>query len=220
MASIADYPISFPFGATSAPYSPSKPHHGDDRAAPSGTPIIVSGKNIGLVGSTGFSSGPHLHVDKNPNYPATSGYVKPTNPFSITGKVVFAGDAGTAGRMTVIKTADAYWRFLHQSQINVKAGDIIQGGTIMPTEAEVKNYFQVWLGRQPTADELANHIKKSWSFLADAILLYVNNKWQKEADSLGNLAEDRRIKLENTRKALAECQAGGTVLSPGTYKVT
>lgn len=63
-----DYPVTFPYGATTAPYSPAHPHLGEDRKMPKGTPIPVNGVLVGYAGSTGKSTGDHTHnqrQDKN-----------------------------------------------------------------------------------------------------------------------------------------------------------
>lgn len=114
------YPVTLGYKATTSPYSASNPHKGIDYGAPSGTPVVVSGVNIGLVGSTGYSTGPHLHVDKN------NGALNPSDWTKIQGKVTFAGLNGTAGNQVSIQaTNGALYRFLHLSKINVAVGATI-----------------------------------------------------------------------------------------------
>lgn len=58
----SQYPVTFPFGATTAPYSATSPHQGDDHAMPTGTEVLVNGTLIGLSGASGDVTGPHLHI--------------------------------------------------------------------------------------------------------------------------------------------------------------
>lgn len=128
--SAADYPISFPYGATSPPYSATKPHRGNDRACPSGTALVVGGATIGATGNTGASTGPHLHIQEwNTGYSNTR---KPQNEFQ-GGTVINIDPTGTQGdgsfgKFITIQTADG-WKdtYAHLSRIDVKIGDIIGG---------------------------------------------------------------------------------------------
>lgn len=126
MKTAAEYPVSFPYGATTAPYSAAHPHQGQDRAMPTGTPVVVNGVTIGLSGTTGKSTGPHLHVQKvqknqvvNPN---GGGFDLPT-PIA----VYDVGNRSDIGNYVRIKDASgAGWSYFHLSQINVGKG--ILGG--------------------------------------------------------------------------------------------
>ena len=59
-----DYPVTFPYGATTAPYSPAHPHTGEDRKMPLGTAIEVNGVQVGIAGTTGQSTGVHTHTQR------------------------------------------------------------------------------------------------------------------------------------------------------------
>lgn len=126
--SVQDFPINFPYGATSAPYSAAHPHRGDDRACPVGTAVIIGGQTIGLTGATGNVTGAHLHLQEwKDNYANTR---KPQNSFQ-GGTVTNIDPTGTQGdgsfgKFITIQTSDG-WNdtYCHLSQINVKIGDVV-----------------------------------------------------------------------------------------------
>lgn len=122
---LKDYKISFPYGATSWPYSIFKPHHGEDRAAPKGTIVTVGKLKIGTVGSTGFSTGPHTHIDMHKGINPLAGihYKNPKYWVNMRGTVVWTGWLGTAGKTVIIKSnAGNYYRFLHLDKIVTSKG--------------------------------------------------------------------------------------------------
>lgn len=134
---IKEYPVTFPYGATSWPYSRLKPHRGDDRAAPTGTPIKVRNKIIGYVGTTGYSTGPHLHSCKwlsrglLPFLSFRKYYAPRGEEFKVKGRVVFAGYLGTAGNCVIIKEQRSdrkrvFFAYMHLVKINVKKNDWIK----------------------------------------------------------------------------------------------
>lgn len=124
MKPVNQYPISFSYGATSYPYSASRPHRGNDRACPKGTPIIIGGTTIGLVGSTGWATGSHLHTQAG-----TDEWCQKTiNPTSLefkAGTVIHTGEATQWGKYIILKVGTKYICYAHLSKINVKQGDKI-----------------------------------------------------------------------------------------------
>lgn len=151
----SDYQISFPYGATSTPYSPAHPHRGDDRPCPTGTPVVLAGTQIGLTGATGFVSGPHLHIQEwNGNVANTR---KPQNSFK-PGTVVQAATSSDFGNYVTIQCADG-WNdsYCHLSRIDVKVGQVI--GDIMVNKGDIvnmaalagwkppQNYIDFWNGK-------------------------------------------------------------------------
>lgn len=131
--SAQDYAINFPYGATSEPYSATRPHRGNDRPCPTGTPIVIGGTVIGLTGATGFVSGPHLHIQEHTadNY---ANVRKPQNEFkpgTVIGVYPNSKGDGTFGKFIDIQNSDGWVdSYCHLSQINVQVGQKV--GEDMP----------------------------------------------------------------------------------------
>lgn len=120
---IVNYPVTTPFGYVDGYPLNNGFHTGIDYGYPLNTPVIVSGVAIGLSGSTGYSTGPHLHVGKWVNGQA----VEPLGAFSITGKVFDTGYDTTNGNYVRIESSGALWVFLHLNKILVSKGQVING---------------------------------------------------------------------------------------------
>lgn len=153
-----DYPVTLSFGATPYPYTATKKHEGTDYGCPVGTPVVVSGVTIGLSGNTGTTTGPHLHVALYRegqhgggiyNSVTNRTYFNPTDAFSITGTVVFAGDNGSAGKEVTIRGDNGnFYRYLHLSEIKVTKGQVIG-----MTDKAIKYAFKAMVDREPTAGD-------------------------------------------------------------------
>lgn len=128
MKPISQYPVTFPYGATTKPYSPSNPHTGDDRAAPKNTPIDVGDTIIGLVGTTGKSTGYHLHIQK-----WKGGYQNPNgqgvgNTIAFPAKVTEVGYRDDIGYFVRLVDANGVrWSYFHmiKDSQRVRVGQII-----------------------------------------------------------------------------------------------
>lgn len=123
MKDLAQYKITFPYGATSPPYSSTRPHRGDDRACPIGTPILIGSTNVALTGNTGLSTGPHCHVQEWQNLKSNTR--KPQNAFK-GGLVYEVKTAADLGNYVTIRAEDGWnTTYAHLSKINVTKGQTV-----------------------------------------------------------------------------------------------
>lgn len=134
MSQASDYPITFGYGATDPPYGTvDLPYHrGEDRAMPIGTPVIVNGVTIGQSGSTGFSTGSHLHIGR-----FIGGKDTPPNGqgFQFNNAVVTEiNEDATNGKYVRIQADGASWVYLHMSNNQlVKVGQALEGDNMPST---------------------------------------------------------------------------------------
>jgi murein DD-endopeptidase MepM/ murein hydrolase activator NlpD len=185
---LKDYPISFPYGVTTDPYSPSHPHRGDDRAAPVNTPIVVEGAIIGYVGMTGFADGYHCH---NQEWQGTKTNVrKPQNAFK--GGVVIEVDSigntgdGSWGKYVTVKNADG-WNssYCHMNKTNAKVGQVLKGGDMTTNRGDAIWLYRTLLGiHSPTEKQKQDWTGRNLSELLEAIskdkryLAFINKGYQ------------------------------------------
>jgi len=170
MATAQDYPVTFPYGAKSAPYGTSAlPYHrGEDRYMPSGTPILVNGVQIGLSGATGFVTGAHLHIGR-----WVGG--RDTNPggggFYFNNAVVTeVGQDATNGKFVRVQGDGASWVYLHMSQPTASVNQVLkpttnQGGS-MASDKTIEQVFAMGLDRAPDPGAY-----NTYRPLADSILV-------------------------------------------------
>lgn len=173
MKDLSQYRVSFPFGATTDPYSPSHPHSGEDRAAPAGTPIIVSGTTIGFVGATGKVTGPHCHIQKATWTGSTWKFVNPAGGgLNITGEVIEVGYNSEIGNFVRIKdNSGVRWSYFHMvSAPSVKVGQKIGGTPVSVVgDRELSVLYRMRFGRRPDKGAQA-HIGKDFTQLDNELL--------------------------------------------------
>jgi murein DD-endopeptidase MepM/ murein hydrolase activator NlpD len=98
-------------------------HTGVDRAMPTGTPIYLNNLLIGLSGSTGASTGPHLHIGRFLlgvcTDPGKRGFSYPLH-----GIVVNTGYDSSNGNYVRVRSysSGAIFVYLHLSKVYAKAG--------------------------------------------------------------------------------------------------
>lgn len=127
MKALHEYRVSYPYGATSPPYSKSRPHRGNDRAAPCGTPVVIGRTQIGVVGTTGRSSGCHTHTQAGTDL----GCQKTFNPTPLEfkpGKVVNLRTTNTGdwGKFITLKVGTKYITYAHLSRVGARVGQVIK----------------------------------------------------------------------------------------------
>lgn len=140
MKDAAQYKVSFPYGATSAPYSPSRPHRGNDRACPQGTPIIIGGQTIALTGNTGLSTGPHLHTQAGTDVACQKTFEPSALEFKLGAVVALRQvDTGAWGKYVTIQVGDRYITYAHLSAVKVQVGQKIGENMNYPNAGDIKN---------------------------------------------------------------------------------
>jgi len=196
-----DYPVSYPFGATDPPYySATHPHSGEDREAPSGTPIIVSGTQLGVVGMTGKASGPHTHIQKMVN----NVFVNPAGGGGkVTGKVSEVGYNDEIGNyVRILDNNGVRWSYFHmRDKPLVKVGQVIEG-ELMLDDNGITNMWLMALRRKPVAADYDYWRGKPYNKLQDMLM-----NTQEYANVNAQIAKGE------------QAGSGATPLQPGIYKV-
>lgn len=154
----SDYPVTFPYGAITAPYSPSHPHSGEDRKMEVGTPIDVGNTIIGLSGKTGKVTGPHLHIQK-----WKGEYMNPkgkglADTIAFPATVTEVGSNDEIGKYVRLVDANGVrWSYFHQSATKVVKGTIINREEEMYDGKTAKEWYEIandWHVRADARQEL------------------------------------------------------------------
>ncbi len=159
MKTANQYPVTTPYGKVAGYPLNNGFHNGIDYGCPTGTPVVVNGVQIGLSGSTGYSTGPHLHVGRWVNG-------LPTNPkggFTFkSAKVTEINQDKTNGKYVRVQADGASWVYLHLSKQTCKVGQTLKGASMSPQDK-----LDLALGRKARRDHwqaqistLSNTIQK------------------------------------------------------------
>lgn len=188
--SAQDYTVNFPYGATSDPYSLSRPHKGDDRPCPEGTPVTINGQQIGLTGATGYVFGAHLHIQEwNGSY---GNVRKPQNAFK-PGKVINVDRNATQGdrsfgKFIDVQNADGWVdSYCHLSRIDVNVGDIIGGNmssnSIDEAETDVLRIGHSEAGGWNLAEVHAGKYDKLFvdTYRGQSVSYFLRKQWENSA---------------------------------------
>lgn len=148
----ADYPVTFPYGAITPPYSKANPHSGEDRAMLMHTPIVVGDTCIGLSGGAkgspgaGKSTGPHLHIQKAVGGKAQHPYGAGLgNSLAWPAVVTETGQNSEIGNFIRLTDANGVrWSYFHLSEIVVKEGQLIRKmeESVKPTHKQVLDLWR------------------------------------------------------------------------------
>lgn len=160
MATAQNYAVSFGYGQWDGTYyTKERPHRGNDRPTPTGTPIIIGDTTIGWTGMTGWATGPHLHTQAGTD-PGCQNTFKPDALEFQPGTVVAKGWRDQWGDFVIIKVGANYICYAHLSQTNVSVGQVIKpsvtGGTSVET---IKSMYWRLLGREADSAGISTYTK-------------------------------------------------------------
>jgi hypothetical protein len=216
MAQASDYPVTFPYGATSAPYAPGHPHTGEDRAMPANTEINVGNTILGYVGKTGKATGYHVHVQKY-----KGGYMHPQgaglgNSIPFPARVSEVGYNTEIGNFVrLVDAAGVRWSYFHMIKpASVSVGQIInayvapapppapQKGDKPMNDAEENEAYQILLERPR---EGAPSGRTGIAFMRDARNELAQRRAARDAEKVALIkaAQDAQAEAATTRTALS-----------------
>lgn len=131
MKTAQDYPVTFGYGAVDGVYyTKARPHRGNDRPTPTGTPVVIGDTTIGLTGNTGLSSAAHLHTQAGTDFFAQQ-TIDPTKHEFQLGKVAHVGNASEWGNFVILQNnSGVFVVYAHLSKITAKVGQIIKEDSV------------------------------------------------------------------------------------------
>jgi len=161
-----DYPISFAYAATSAPYSRVHHHKGKDYATPMGTAVKVGDTVIGYSGNSGSFMGqvyaPHLHIQAGLDEWAQQD-IDPTPYTFKPGIVAKVGQAPQWGLYVCVRVGTVNVFYCHLSSvIGVEVGKEIKEETIdmLEDREQLDRMFLRYRGRKAKPSEVSKYLGK------------------------------------------------------------
>lgn len=127
MKTAKDYKVKYPYGLTTGYWSKSRPHRGNDRPTPCGTPLVIGKTQVGLTGVSGEATGCHLHTQAGTDVACQKTF-KPNSLEFKGGEVVNLRktDQKAWGRFVTIKVGYMkYITYAHLKRVDVKMGQVI-----------------------------------------------------------------------------------------------
>lgn len=199
---IDQYNITFPYGATSAPYSATHPHRGNDLPL-NYEPVLIKGFQIGISGQTGLADGPHVHVQAgtDPNAQQTID----SKPYiGQPGTVFKTGTASEWGNFVCVKVGDVYVYYCHLSQITCNTGDIINKEEEMPNQGDVINVYKRINNKTPDQHEIQTYTTKPWNAADGLYYGKVDLDIQNLQKALRDANTDDAEKIKQIKEILGE----------------
>lgn len=179
-----DYKITFAYGAYGeAGYTKLRPHRGNDRPCPNGTPVVIEGTQIGLTGATGLVTGAHLHTQSGTDKACQNTFDGNGVTEFKAGTVVATGTASQWGKYVTLQVGDKYVTYCHLSEINVQIGQRI--GEEMLNDGDSKNVTELF-------DEKDSRFKnQAWSAVFYNYLSGKIKQLKKDLDNATRIANER-----------------------------
>lgn len=216
MKTAIDYPVTFPFGATTPPYSEAHPHPGGDRAMPEGVEVWVGNKLIGYSGTTGQSTGPHLHIQKM----VAGTFVDPYN-LGLGDSIAFPARVSEVGHndevgnyVRVMDARGVRWSYFHLSKYIVTVNTQISKKGYVMNEDDAKNVvyrgplyrependqvWRTWVGKTPT--EAISAVRGGTEWLTNNHILHT--AYPQASKDLA-IARDQLLELSKQLQAAKE----------------